>query len=128
MTSVDLQQHVALKAREADVQAMRARAELQELAQAEIIHLPRPATVDDPPIWGHTRAVLRSSLPDIYPLWIEPLCWVGQEGNTVVLSGPDPYFCSWVKDNYLQPLESALEATGFLGGKVRLTVGNKSGK
>ena len=126
MTSVDLQQHAALKAREADVQVMRARS---ELPQAEIIlHLPRPATVNDPPIWGHARDLLRSSLPDIYPLWIEPLSWVGQEGNTVILSGPDPYFCSWVKDNYLQPLESALKATGFSGGKVRLTVGNKSGK
>jgi hypothetical protein len=125
MTSLDRQQHAALKAREAEVQAMRARqivqTERQEPPQAEIIHLPRPET-DDPPIWRHALDLLRSSLPDsIYSLWIEPLAWVGQKGDTLLLSGSDPYFCSWVKDNYLQQIESALQAAGFSGGKVKIS-------
>ncbi|MHB1227501.1 MAG: DnaA N-terminal domain-containing protein [Desulfurivibrionaceae bacterium] len=114
MAAIDQQQLIALLDKKKESLAMRARV----VAQAEIIHLP---LVDDPPVWRQARETLRTSIPiNIYSLWIDPLACLGQEGATLVLGCPDPYFCNFLQDNYLQEIESALQEAGLTGGKVRL--------
>lgn len=122
MADIDQQQLIALLEKKKESLAMRARV----VAQAEIIHLPRvDDRVNDPPVWKQARETLRTALPtDIYSLWIDPLvAWVGQEGQegaTLVLGCPDPYFCNFLQDNYLQVIESALQVAGLTDCKVQL--------
>lgn len=129
MTDLDRQQLAGLRARQMEVQAMRERmaAQAEEPPRAEIIHLPRPLAEDEPAVWRQAREHLRASLPvGTYSLWIEPLVCGDQEGNTLLLAGPDRFFCAWVANNYLPEIEAALLAAGLSGAKVRLMVADSS--
>lgn len=55
-------------------------------------------------------------------MWIEPLQCLHDDAQCVELAGPDPYFCSWVKNNYLAEIQDAFQDAGFTGKSVRLSV------
>jgi chromosomal replication initiator protein len=70
--------------------------------------------------WPKIKEILQKSLPaSTYSLWIEPLACVGQDRNTLELSGPDQFFCSWVAENYQAIIQEALQQTGKEGINVR---------
>ncbi|MHB1380580.1 MAG: DnaA ATPase domain-containing protein, partial [Desulfurivibrionaceae bacterium] len=75
-------------------------------------------------LWQRVKSVLSQKVSDSdFRLWIEPLQCVQFDAQSVELAGPDPYFCSWVRENYLADIQDALQDAGFTGGEVRLSVG-----
>lgn len=53
-------------------------------------------------LWDIVRESLQESLPESeYILWIKPLVCVRQGNRLLELAGPDRFFCSWVRDHYL---------------------------
>ncbi len=75
-------------------------------------------------LWQRVKSVLSQKFSDSdFKLWIEPLQCVHDDAQRVELAGPDPYFCSWVRNNYLTDIQDALQDVGFTGGAVRLSVG-----
>lgn len=55
--------------------------------------------------WRKAKDGLKELLPsDVYSLWIKPLEFVRQEGQSVVLSAPDRYFIAFVKKNYTKDI------------------------
>ena len=57
--------------------------------------------------WRKAKDGLKELLPsDVYSLWIKPLEFVRQEGQSVVLSAPDRYFIAFVKKNYTKDILS----------------------
>ena len=75
-------------------------------------------------LWQRVKSVLAQKISDSdFKLWIEPLQCVHDDAQRVELAGPDPYFCSWVRNNYLTDIQDALQDVGFTGGAVRLSVG-----
>ena len=80
-------------------------------------------------LWQRVKSVLAQKISDSdFKLWIEPLQCVHDDAQRVELAGPDPYFCSWVKNNYLTDIRAALQDVGFTGGAVRLSVGETKPK
>jgi len=74
-------------------------------------------------LWQRVKSVLSQKFSDSdFKLWIEPLQCVHDDAQRVELSGPDPYFCSWVRNNYLTHIQDALQDVGFTGEAVRLSV------
>lgn len=59
-------------------------------------------------VWDEARSLIKGKLNESeFQLWIEPLLCVRDDQRQIKLVGPDPYFCNWVKDNYLcQIIES----------------------
>ena len=75
-------------------------------------------------LWQRVKSVLAQKISDSdFKLWIEPLQCVHDDAQRVELAGPDPYFCSWVRNNYLTDIQVALQDVGFTGDPVRLSVG-----
>jgi hypothetical protein len=115
MTDLDRQQLAALRARQEEVRALRARVETtQAETTAELILMPaRPTTEDEPKIWRQAREYLQAELPaSTYSLWIEPLICVSAGGDTLELVGPDQFFCSWVAENYQATIQETLGRAG----------------
>ena len=53
-------------------------------------------------LWNTVRESLKESLSESeYSLWIKPLVCQKQNDRELQLAGPDRFFCSWVKDRYL---------------------------
>ncbi|MDA8165578.1 MAG: chromosomal replication initiator protein DnaA [Desulfobacteraceae bacterium] len=78
--------------------------------------------------WPKIRRILQDSLPaSAFSLWIEPLAWVGQDGDTLELSGPDQFFCSWVAENYKPLIQEALQLAGHGRMNVRFVVRQGAG-
>lgn len=74
--------------------------------------------------WQSVKAVLKKKLSDSdLALWIEPLSCVQEDAQLLELAGPDPYFCSWVADNFKSHIQSALQEVGASDVRVRFTVG-----
>ena len=60
--------------------------------------------------WQHAKEILKESLPaSTFSLWIEPLRCARATEEAVELEGPDRFFCSWVKDNYLERIQQAMQ-------------------
>ncbi len=71
--------------------------------------------------WELAKASLQSSIcPSDFKLWIEPLLCI-RDGPIIELVGPDPFFCSWIKENYLGQIQDALPTN-----QVRLVIGQPS--
>ena len=78
--------------------------------------------------WQRVKSVLSQKFSDHdFKLWIEPLQCVHDDAQSIQLAGPDPYFCSWIKDNYLPDIQAALQDAGFTGMAVQLSV-SQAGK
>lgn len=73
-------------------------------------------------LWQRVKEVLAQKLSDSdLGLWVEPLQCRSSDGQTVELTGPDQYFCSWVRQNYLPHIEAALLEIGVQGVSVRIS-------
>lgn len=63
--------------------------------------------------WQQAKEILKESLPaSTFSLWIEPLRCARATDETVVLEGPDRFFCSWVQENYLERIQRAVQGGG----------------
>ncbi len=54
----------------------------------------------------------------IYNLWITPLQCVSFASDTIELRGPDRFFCSWVMDNYMTDIQTAVQ--DYTGRKPKI--------
>ncbi|MDW7774206.1 MAG: chromosomal replication initiator protein DnaA [Desulfobulbaceae bacterium] len=53
-------------------------------------------------LWDAIRESLHESLPESeFCLWIKPLVCRRFDDQVIELAGPDRFFCSWIKDRYL---------------------------
>lgn len=75
-------------------------------------------------LWEAIRELLFESLPESeYSLWIKPLTSQMLDEQTLQLAGPDRFFCSWIKDRYLNLIqEKSLEVTQGRNINISLTV------
>ena len=61
-------------------------------------------------LWETIRESLQESLPESeYSLWIKPLICQRQDDQVFELAGPDRFFCSWVRDRYLDLINVKLQ-------------------
>lgn len=63
------------------------------------------------PAWEKIKFILSEKLSEAdQKLWIEPLiCVLDEEASgKLILAGPDPYFCSWVRDYFLPEIMASL--------------------
>ncbi|MHB8791233.1 MAG: chromosomal replication initiator protein DnaA [Desulfobulbaceae bacterium] len=64
-------------------------------------------------LWETLRESLQDTLPESeYSLWIKPLVCQRQDGQVLELAGPDRFFCSWVRDRYLDLINRKLSELG----------------
>lgn len=64
-------------------------------------------------LWQSVKKQLSLKIPkNAYSLWISPLKAQEVEGESLVLTGPDSFFCNWVRDKYLVDIEACLEELG----------------
>ena len=74
-------------------------------------------------IWPEVRKILRDQLPEsVFNLWIEPLRALREEDGRLELAGPDRFFCSWVAENYLTAINTALQNLGRAGLELSFRV------
>ncbi len=75
-------------------------------------------------LWETVRESLQEFLPDSeYSLWIKPLVCQRSNEHTIELAGPDRFFCSWVRDHYLDLIsKKILEHTSYSNQTITLTV------
>lgn len=60
-------------------------------------------------LWHNVKQILTEKLPEnVVSLWIDPLECVQENDETLELTGPDRFFCSWVAENYLPVIKEAL--------------------
>ncbi len=72
-------------------------------------------------LWDTVKKSLYGSLPESeFTLWIQPLVCTLESESTMELACPDRFFYAWVKDRYLNTIQSSLAVEKEL--KVRLTV------
>lgn len=73
-------------------------------------------------LWDLIKESLRELLPESeFGLWIKPLACRRQDDQVLELTGPDRFFCNWVKDRYLPIIsDKALELGGT--GAIRVEV------
>ncbi len=61
-------------------------------------------------LWKKIKQSLQESLPESeYSLWIKPLACLRDEENVLELSGPDRFFCAWIRDRYLEIINQQLQ-------------------
>lgn len=73
--------------------------------------------------WHQITDHLSTELPqDLHSLWIKPLTCTRFDEEVVELGGPDRFFCSWVADQYLAQIKSALAAHGKQNAQIVFTV------
>ena len=71
-------------------------------------------------LWQSVKEQLSKKIPkNAYSLWISPLKGHEDESETLVLTGPDSFFCNWVSDKYLGDIQSSLEELGK--GNVKIS-------
>ena len=76
--------------------------------------------------WQNTSEKLAQILSaDVHSLWILPLQCLRFDPEVVELSGPDRFFCSWIQNNYLAEIRSALEKVGNGNAKVLFSTNSK---
>ena len=74
-------------------------------------------------LWETLRESLQETLPESeYSLWIKPLVCQRQDSQMLELAGPDRFFCSWVRDRYLELINRKLQELGAACQAVTLSV------
>ncbi|MBU0679854.1 MAG: chromosomal replication initiator protein DnaA [Proteobacteria bacterium] len=64
-------------------------------------------------LWQSVKKQLSQKIPEnAYSLWISPLKGQEVEDGTLVLTGPDSFFCKWVSDKYLADIQGCMAAMG----------------
>ncbi len=73
-------------------------------------------------VWDKVKENLQKTLAaNIYNLWIMPLQLERLEENEVVLSCPDRYFAAYVKQNFIQLIESSFAENGMVDAVVKIS-------
>lgn len=88
-----------------------ARSAEKQTQQYAALKKPSPREAVASPIWEMAKQKLANIFLEAdYQLWIQPLCCVmdDEAGSKLVLAGTDPYFSSWVKNNYMDHITAAL--------------------
>ncbi len=71
--------------------------------------------------WNRAKSRVHQKIPDHnYTLWIEPLKYLSQQGEEIVLGCPSSFFKKWVVRHYLSLIEEELE--GVCGTSCRVTL------
>lgn len=71
--------------------------------------------------WERLREILRSKVTkSSFRIWIEPIEYVGMEGDVLVLSCPNAFFASYVQENFITLLAEEVGA-GKAVSRIRLT-------
>ncbi|OGR05983.1 MAG: hypothetical protein A2511_16615 [Deltaproteobacteria bacterium RIFOXYD12_FULL_50_9] len=75
-------------------------------------------------VWQEVLDLLKASFDDgIINLWIMPIKFAfDKEANKILLAGPDHYFCSWFKENYLDSIKTAFSKTVLKDAEIILGV------
>ena len=74
-------------------------------------------------LWNILRESLQETLPESeYNLWIKPLTCKSQDEQNLELIGPDRFFCSWVRDRYLDLINDTLKSVSTDIRTVSLSV------
>ncbi|MEN8258794.1 MAG: chromosomal replication initiator protein DnaA [Thermodesulfobacteriota bacterium] len=64
-------------------------------------------------VWQSIKKQLSQKIPkNAYSLWIAPLKGQEIDGQSLVLTGPDSFFCNWVNDKYLADIQACLDEVG----------------
>lgn len=70
-------------------------------------------------LWQAVKEQLSQKIPkNAYSLWISPLKGQEVDDGTLVLTGPDSFFCNWVNDKYLVDIQTCLQEIGREGVQV----------
>jgi chromosomal replication initiator protein len=76
-------------------------------------------------LWNEVKELLKHKLPEaVQHLWIEPLTCIKADENHIELACPDKFFCSWVKENYLNVIQESLVQLGNNSVKIHLSYNN----
>lgn len=76
-------------------------------------------------LWDLLRESLQEKLSSSeYNLWIKPLICQRENEQLIELAGPDRFFCSWVRDRYLQLINATLQSISPEKKIVMLSVAN----
>ena len=60
-------------------------------------------------IWDEIKNQLRAELPgNTFSLWINPITYLGEKGDTITLRCPNKFSRNWVMDNYLKLMQAKL--------------------
>ena len=74
-------------------------------------------------LWNEVKELLKHKLPEaVQHLWIEPLTCLRADENNIELACPDKFFCSWVKENYLQIIQESLVQLGKDSAQIHFSV------
>ena len=78
-------------------------------------------------LWNEIKEVLRHKLPEaVQNLWIEPLSCTKADDSRIDLVCPDKFFCSWIKENYLQAIKESLDELGKSSVQIQFSVAGSS--
>jgi len=62
-------------------------------------------------IWEDVKAQVKTSVPEkTFSLWVNPIQFIDQKENNLVLGCPNKFFKNWIKENYLPLMEEKLFA------------------
>lgn len=64
-------------------------------------------------LWQSVKEKLSKKIPkNAYSLWLSPLNGEEVNGQSLVLTGPDSFFCNWVNDKYRPDIQDCLNELG----------------
>ncbi len=80
-----------------------------------------PATAVTSQLWNTVRQELEKLFPgDVFAMWFEELCCVGEGENELLLEAPSEFNAIWVQNNYLDIITR--QARGLAGAQVDVRV------
>lgn len=60
-------------------------------------------------IWEDVKAQVKNAVPEkTFSLWVNPIQFIDQKENDLVLGCPNKFFKNWIKENYLPLMEEKL--------------------
>ncbi len=72
-------------------------------------------------LWKSIQQILCQKIPEnVYSLWISPVTVEEKDANTLVITGPDSFFCDRFNDNVMAAIHECLEEMGQGQVTVRL--------
>ncbi|MEN8140191.1 MAG: chromosomal replication initiator protein DnaA [Thermodesulfobacteriota bacterium] len=72
-------------------------------------------------LWQSIKKQLQQKIPEnVYSLWISPVTAEEQVDDSLVLTGPDTFFCDRFQDNVMGPIQECLQELGH--GQVKVSL------
>ncbi len=88
-------------------------------------HLIQPETSMEA-TWEEIKNRIKSGISqNPFSLWIDPIIFLGEKGNTVTLGCPNKFSCNWVKEHYMGLIQEELLKAGGSSHDVILKVAPK---